>query len=51
MAKRESQTPSRSQSQPRTPSGHFNTDGMSQGKKDGAVRPTPDANNDRKDRK
>lgn len=52
MAKRESSTPSRSQSQPRTPSGHFDREGLSQGKQGGAVRPTPDANCDRsKERK
>jgi hypothetical protein len=49
MAKRESQpSQSRSQSQPRLPAGHFNSNGESQGKQSGAVRPQPDACNDRK---
>jgi hypothetical protein len=47
MAKRETQpSQSKSQSQPRTPSGHFNANGQSQGKQTGAVRSTPDACND-----
>lgn len=41
---------SRSQSQPRIPSGHFNSDGQSNGKQNGPVRPTPDANNERKEK-
>jgi len=49
MAKRETQpSRSQSQSQPRTPSGHFNSNGQSQGKQSGAVRPSPDACNERK---
>lgn len=51
MAKRESNTPVRSQSEPRYSSGHFSRDGLSQGKQTGAVRPTPDANNTQKERK
>lgn len=44
MAKRETQpSTSRSQSQPRTPAGHFDREGLSQGKQNGAVRPTKDA--------
>ncbi len=52
MAKRETQpSRSQSQSQPRMPSGHFNSNGQSQGKETGAVRPTPDAFNNVKERK
>ena len=52
MAKRETQpSRSQSQSQPRTPSGHFDREGLSQGKQSGSVRPTPDANNTQKERK
>ncbi|MCA8018088.1 hypothetical protein [Burkholderia metallica] len=52
MAKRETQpSRSQSQSQPRTPSGNWNSNGTSQGKQTGAVRQSPDACNDRKERK
>lgn len=50
MAKRES-TPSRSQSQPRTPAGHFNSNGTSQGKQTGPVRREADACNEQKGKK
>ena len=40
---------SRSQSEPRIPKGHFNSDGMSQGKQDGPVRKTPDAYNEHRE--
>jgi len=43
-----SQKPVQPQSQPRLPAGHFNSNGQSQGKTTGAVRPTPDACNDSK---
>lgn len=35
----------RSNSEPRLPQGHFNSNGQSQGKQNGSVRPTPDAYN------
>lgn len=42
----------RSESQPcqRLPKGHFDSDGVSQGKQDGAVRPTADAYQGPRDR-
>jgi hypothetical protein len=46
MAKRESDTkPSeaRANTNQRYPAGHFDSDGLSQGKQEGAVRPTKDA--------
>lgn len=52
MAKRETQpSRSQSQSQPCLPKGHFNTNGQSDGKQSGSVRPTPDAYNNVKERK
>ncbi|WP_167313399.1 hypothetical protein [Ralstonia insidiosa] len=52
MAKRETQpSQNKSQSQPRTPSGHFNHEGLSQGKQSGAVRPDCDAHNTNKGQK
>jgi len=50
MSKQSNTKPSesRSNSNQRIPSGNFNTDGVSQGKQSGAVRPTPDANNTNK---
>ena len=38
-------SPTRSNSEPRLPHGHFNADGQSQGKHTGPVRSTPDAYN------
>lgn len=43
--KRQNETKSRSE--PKIPKGHFNEEGMSQGKEKGPVRPTPDAHNER----
>jgi hypothetical protein len=42
MAKRDER---RSEAQPnqRLPKGHFDSDGLSQGERDGTCRPTPDA--------
>jgi len=37
------QEPARSNSEPKLPKGHFDSDGKSQGKQEGAVRKTPDA--------
>lgn len=49
MAKRESnQSQTRPAANVRTPSGNFNANGQSQGKSTGAVRPQPDACNERK---
>lgn len=41
-----SQKPVQPQPNQRLPGGHFNSNGQSQGKPTGAVRPTPDACND-----
>ncbi len=38
---------STSRSQPRIPAGHFDRDGVSQGKQTGPVRKTPDACNEK----
>lgn len=52
MAKRETKpSQSQPQSQPRTPAGHFNRDGMSQGKQTGPVRSDCDAYNTSKGKK
>jgi hypothetical protein len=40
---REERGESRAQPNQRLPKGHFDSDGLSQGKQDGAVRPTADA--------
>lgn len=48
MASKGNQSPSKSQSQPKTPSGHFNANGTSQGKQNGSVRPQADACNEKK---
>jgi hypothetical protein len=45
MAK-SSQKPVQPNANVKTPAGHFNSQGQSQGKPTGAVRPTPDACND-----
>ncbi len=47
--KRQERGEPRSQSDPRLPRGHFNSEGMSQGKQEGPVRKTPDANNERRE--
>ncbi len=44
MAKHEKHHQSEPRAQVRVPKGHFNSDGMSEGKQSGAVRKTPDAN-------
>ena len=41
---------SRPRSEPKLPKGHFNEDGLSQGKQTGPVRKTPDACNERGER-
>jgi hypothetical protein len=51
MAKQSNQRPVQPQSNQRLPAGHFNSNGTSQGKQSGAVRPSPDACNDCKERK
>lgn len=48
MAKQSSQKQVQPQSNQRLPAGHFNSNGQSQGKQTGAVRPSPDARNERK---
>ena len=50
MSKQSNTKPSesRSNSNQRIPAGHFNSDGQSEGKQSGAVRPTSDANNTNK---
>lgn len=50
MREHEERKEPRSQSEPKLPRGHFSEDGLSQGKRDGAVRPTPDACNERDER-
>lgn len=45
MANKHQHKEVRSQSEPKLPKGHFGEDGLSKGKKDGAVRPTADAYN------
>lgn len=43
MPKREDRGESRAQPNQRLPKGHFDSDGKSQGERDGCVRSTPDA--------
>jgi hypothetical protein len=46
MPKQISQKPVQPNANVRTPSGHFNSQGQSQGQQSGAVRKSPDACND-----
>lgn len=46
MASKGSQSNTRPAANVRTPSGHFNSNGQSQGQQSGAVRKSPDACND-----